>query len=137
MTATSLPAIVLRNGVRIEDALGTALDFVEHDGSYQSYDLASVQQDDLLTESDIRVANAMIARMSARVIADIHSRASVINAALAQVPASASLATAEEAIPWRALEGLMRAVSHLAGASLPARVIHRYRLLIVGSYAVM
>jgi hypothetical protein len=33
--------------------------------------------------------------------------------------------------------GTALTVSHLAGASLPARVIRRYRLLIVGSYAVM
>lgn len=75
MTAAVLTPIVLRNGARIEDALEMAVEFVEHDGSYQSYDLAPVEQDDVLTEPDIRVANAMIARMSARVIADIYSRA--------------------------------------------------------------
>lgn len=91
MTTSAVPGIILRNGTRIEDALETALEFVEQDGSYQTYDLAPVEQDDVLTESDIRVANAMIARMSPRVMADIYARAPVINAALAQVPSSASL----------------------------------------------
>jgi hypothetical protein len=123
------PPIVLRNGTRIEDALEMALDFVEHDGSYQSYDLAPVAQDDVLSESDIRVANAMIARMSPRVIADIYARAPVINAALGHVPPSASLAIAEDAIPWRALEELMRAMDRIPEVRLArqTKVLHKKR----------
>lgn len=129
MITAAPPPIVLRNGTRIEDALDTALEFVEHDGSYQSYDLAPVEQDDVLTESDIRVANAMIARMSPRVIADIYARAPVINAALAQVPPSASLAGAEDAIPWRALEELMRAMDGIPEVRLArqTKVLHKKR----------
>jgi hypothetical protein len=37
----------------------------------------------------------------------------------------------------RGAYGTARTVSHVAGVSLPARVIRRFRLLIVGSYAVM
>jgi hypothetical protein len=127
--AAAIPAIVLRNGTRIDDALGMALEFVEHDGSYQSYDLARVEQDDVLTESDIRVANAMIARMSPRVIADIYARAPVINYALAHVPPSASLAAADDAIPWRALEELMRAIDGIAEVRLArqTKVLHKKR----------
>lgn len=127
--AAAIPAIVLRNGTRIDDALAMALEFVEQDGSYQSYDLARVEQDDVLTESDIRVANAMIARMSPRVISDIYARAPVINAALAGVPPSASLAEPDDEIPWRALEELMRAIGGIPEVGLPrqTKVLHKKR----------
>lgn len=129
VTAASLPPIVLRSGIRIERALEMALDFVERDGSYQAYDLASVKQDDVLTESDIRVANAMIARMSPRVIAGIYARARVINSALEQIPASATLAVADGAIPWRALEELMRAMDGIPEVRLArqTKVLHKKR----------
>lgn len=109
--------------------LETALEFVERDGSYQSYDLAPVKQDDVLTESDIRVANAMIARMSPRVIAEIYARAPVINSALEQIPPSASLAAAEGAIPWQALEELIRAMDGIPEVRLPrqTKVLHKKR----------
>ena len=128
MTA-SLPTIVLRNGTRIDGALELALEFVEHDGSYQSYDLAPVEQDDVLTESDVRVANAMIARMSPRVIADIYARAPVINSALSQIAPSASLVAAEDAIPWQALEELMRAMDGIPEVRLArqTKVLHKKR----------
>lgn len=129
MTASSLRPLVLRNGARIESVLETALEFVERDGSYQSYDLAPVKQDDVLTESDIRVANAMIARMSPRVIAEIYARAPVINSALEQIPPSASLAAAEGAIPWQALEELIRAMDGIPEVRLPrqTKVLHKKR----------
>lgn len=125
----SLPPIVLRNGTRIDSVLELALEFVEHDGSYESYDLAPVKQDDILAESDIRVANAMIARMSPRVIADIYARAPVINAALLPIPASASLVAAEDAIPWQALEELMRAMDGIPEVRLArqTKVLHKKR----------
>jgi hypothetical protein len=115
--------------VRIEKPLELALDFVGKDGSYQSYDLAAVEHDDVLTESDIRVANAMIARMSPRVMAGIHARAPVINAALEGVPPTASLAAAEDAIPWQALEGLMRAMQGIPEVRLArqTKVLHKKR----------
>lgn len=40
MTGASLPPLRLRNGTQIENVLETALEFVEKDGSYRSYDLA-------------------------------------------------------------------------------------------------
>lgn len=129
MTVHSFPPLVLRNGTRIESVLETALEFVEQDGSYQSYDLAPVKQDDVLTESDIRVANAMIARMSPRVIAEIYARAPVINSALEQIPPSASLAAAEGAVPWQALEELIRAMDGIPEVRLPrqTKVLHKKR----------
>jgi hypothetical protein len=66
-TASGLPSLVLRNGTRIENIVEIALEFLDQDSSYRKYDLAQVQQDDVLTETDISVANAMIARMSPHV----------------------------------------------------------------------
>jgi hypothetical protein len=129
VSAHAFDPITLRSGVRIANPLELALDFVEQDGSYQSYDLAAVAQDDVLTESDIRVANAMIARMSPRVRAEIYARAPAINAALAQVPPTASLAAAEDAIPWQALEELMRAMDGIPEVRLArqTKVLHKKR----------
>jgi hypothetical protein len=128
MTA-ALPPLVLRNGTRIENALETALEFIEQDSSYRSYDLAPVQQDDVLTEADISVANAMIARMSPQVIARIYQRAPVINVALAQIPASASLAESSDSIPWQPLEELMRAMQGIPEVKLArqTKVLHKKR----------
>jgi len=125
----ALPPLILRNGVRIDNVLEMALEFVAHDGSYQTYDLARVKQDDTLTEADIRVANAMIARMSPRVVAGIYARAPVINAALRRVPASASLSAPDDAVPWDALEHLLRAVDGIPEVGLPrqTKVLHKKR----------
>lgn len=126
---TKLPPLILRNGARIDNVLEMALAFVEHDGSYQSYDLALVKHDEVLTEADIRVANAIIARMSPRVMAGIYARAPVINAALGQVPSSASLAVPDDRVPWDALEQLMRAMDGIPEVGLPrqTKVLHKKR----------
>lgn len=88
-----------------------------------------MKQDDVLTEADIRVANAMITRMSPRVIAGIYARAPIINAALTQIPASASLVAPSDAVPWQALEELMRAMQGIAEIKLArqTKVLHKKR----------
>lgn len=128
MTAT-LPPLVLRNGTRIEAVLQTALDFLDQDSSYRNYDLADVQEDDVLTEADISIANAMIARMSPGVIARIYQRAPVINAALAQVPRRVSLAEPTASIPWQAIQKLMRAMQGIPEVKLArqTKVLHKKR----------
>jgi hypothetical protein len=115
--------------VRIENPLQLALEFVERDGSYRAYDLAPVAHDNVLTESDIRVANAMIARMSPRVMAGIFAQAPTINVALGRIPPSASLAAADDAIPWRSLEELMRAMDGIPEVKLArqTKVLHKKR----------
>ena len=129
MTTASLPPLLLRNGARIDNALKSALEFIEKDSSYRNYDLAAVAQDDVLTEADIRVANAMIARMSPRVIAGIHARAPVVNAALTQIPTSASLVAPAEEVPWPQLENLMRAMQGIPEVKLArqTKVLHKKR----------
>ncbi|MEJ7792408.1 MAG: DUF6308 family protein [Gaiellaceae bacterium] len=129
MTSASLAPLILRNGARIENVLESALEFIERDSSYRSYDLAAVAQDDVLIEADIRVANAMIARMSPRVIAGIHARAPIVNAALTQIPTSASLVAPADEIPWSQLENLMRAMQGIPEVKLArqTKVLHKKR----------
>jgi len=129
MTSDSLAPLVLRNGARIENVLESALEFIEKDSSYRSYDLAAVAQDDVLTEADIRVANAMIARISPRVIAGTYARARVVNAALTQISTSASLVAPADEIPWPQLENLMRAVQGIPEVKLTrqTKVLHKKR----------
>jgi hypothetical protein len=88
--------------------LETALEFLQQDTSYRGYDRAPVKQDDVLTETDISAANAMIAR--------IYERAPEINAALARIPPSTSLAEPPASVPWQAIEELMRAMQVVATA---------------------
>jgi hypothetical protein len=122
-------ALVLRNGICIERPLEAALEFVTSDGSYQRYDLAPVQQDNALTESDIRAANAIIARMPSRVIAGIFTRAPAINAVLARIPPSASLVADDADIPWAQLNALFRAMDGIPEVRLPrqTKVVHKKR----------
>ncbi len=129
VTPIFIPPLVLRSGTRIERVLETALEFVEQDGSYRTYDLAPVKQDNVLTEADIRVANAMVARMSQHVIGGIYAQASVINAALSQVPGSATLAAPEDSIPWQRLEELMAAMQGIPEVKLArqTKVLHKKR----------
>ena len=129
MNAQLVPPLVLRNGAAIEDPLGTALEFIAQDSSYRNYDQAPVKEDALLTEADIRVANSMIARMSPEVIAGIFARSPAINAALAQIPTSASLAAPDDAVPWVALEELMRAMQGIPAVKLArsTKVLHKKR----------
>ena len=124
-----MPPLVLRNGTRIEDVLEAALEFIASDGSYQHYDLARVEQDNELTEADIRVANAIIARMSPRVRAGIYARASAINGALERIPTSVSLVDDESVIPWLALAELFRVMDGIPEVRLPrqTKVLHKKR----------
>jgi Family of unknown function (DUF6308) len=122
-------ALRLRNGVVIEHPLEALLEFVERDGSYQTYDLALVARDQQLILEDVRVANKIVARMPPRVIANILQRAQPINAALAALPAGASLMQPEAEIPWTALESLFAAMDGIEEVGLPraTKVLHKKR----------
>jgi hypothetical protein len=119
----------LRGGVELPDALATALEFIERDGTYQAYDLAAVKQDDVLTVADVRVGNAIIARMPARVIAAFAERALPIEAALASIPPTSSLMASEGEIPWGGLRQLLEAANGISEVGLPraTKVLHKKR----------
>lgn len=119
----------LRNGVEIADGLTTALEFIAKDGTYQTYDLAPVLQDNILTNQDVRTANRIIARMSDRVITAILAHAPMIQGALSHISPSASLMAADEEIPWAGLEQLLQAMTGIpeVGLARATKVLHKKR----------
>jgi len=67
--------------------------------------------------------------MSPQVISRIFERAPAINAALARIPASASLTSPADEIPWQALEELMQAMDGIPEVKLArqTKVLHKKR----------
>lgn len=128
-TAEACGSLTFRNGVVIEDCLGDALRFVAEDGSYRAYDLAPVVVDDLLTETDVRTANRIVARMGQREIDLVMGRSAAINAKLAMVPRVADLCEPAERVPWSALMELIGAFEGLPGLGLPriTKILHKKR----------
>lgn len=116
VSAPHLQPIVfrLRGGVELPDALATALEFIERDGTYQAYDLAAVKQDDVLAVADVLVGNAIIARMPTRVIAAFAERALPIQAALARIPPTSSLMASESKILRGGLQQLLEAANGIS-----------------------
>lgn len=108
------PPLRLRSGVVIEDPLGDAVRFVDTDGTYDSYDAVSGGGDDL-TESDVRVANRIIARMGPAAVAAALSRRDMVGAALAGIAAAATLNDDEVAGPVGRPRPALRRVRWLAG----------------------
>jgi hypothetical protein len=127
------PSLRLRSGAELEDPLGLARLFIAQDGSYQSYDLAEVSRDNSLSERDVRVANRIIARMGPDAVGAILSRAPAASAALAKIPADASLVDQDADIPWQQLEDLFGAFENLPGVGLPrlTKVLHKKRPALV------
>ena len=127
------PSLRLRSGAELKDPLGLARLFIAQDGSYQSYDLAEVSRDNSLSERDVRVANRIIARMGPDAVGAILSRAEAASAALAKIPAGASLVDQGADIPWQQLEDLFGAFENLPGVGLPrlTKVLHKKRPALV------
>jgi hypothetical protein len=92
VTTTSFQPVVLRAGVVIEDPLGT-----------------------VLGESDVRLANRGGARISAAQIAAILERRHTIERVLQAIAPGASLAGAENAVPWLPLRQLFDAFADIHG----------------------
>lgn len=133
VTTAAVSALTLRNGVTIDDPLATALEFVVQDSSYLKYELAPVAHDDVLTLADVQIANWMIARMSPAVVEGIYARADAINAALALIPPSATLAGRVADVPWDGLAALMRAIygAREVGLARATKVLHKKRPALV------
>jgi len=106
--------IVFRSGVELEDPLDVALRFVEAYPGYDSRDSRPGSFD----ESDLRRANRGGARISGAEIAAILERRGRIERALRSIAPDASLADAEESIPWRPLTRLFDAFAEISGIGL-------------------
>ena len=103
--------IILRDGLEIEDPLGAALAFVEAYPGYDSPDPSPTTFD----ENDLRRANRGGARISAAEIAAVLGRRARIERVLRRIDPEASLAGAEESIPWISLTGLFDAFADISG----------------------
>ena len=98
MVAGECPELRLRNGAVISDPLADALTFIQYDGTYEGYDAVAADPWDL-SESDLHLANRMIARMGAAPWAAVLSRRQRVCEALENLPLSASLAEPSERVP--------------------------------------
>ena len=117
----------------LDDPLALTRTFIAQDGSFQNYDLADVPRDASLSESDVRVANRIIARMGQDTVAAILSRTRRASRALERIPPRASLVDDDAAIPWGPLSDLFRAFEDLPGVGLPrlTKVLHKKRPALV------
>ena len=103
--------IVLRGGLELDDPLGVTIGFVE---AYPGYD-ARDSRPGSFDESDLRHANRGGARISAAQIAAILERRRRIERALRSIAPDASLADADDSIPWRPLTRLFDAFADISG----------------------
>lgn len=124
--------ISLRNGRVVESPLERLVEFAELDGTYQAYDQISPDPFEL-NALDVRLANRIIARMSADVSARILARSREVAAALRSVPTDATLAVPADRVDWDALHGLYRALAKLPAVGVPriTKVLHRKRPALV------
>ena len=108
----AIDAVVLRDGVEIENPLEAALEFVEAYSAYDSHDPTTPHTFD---ESDLRLANRGGARISAAEIAAILERRGRIERALRSIDPDASLAGPVRSIPWGPLTRLFDAFADIRG----------------------
>ena len=121
--------IVLRGGVELDDPLGVTIGFVE---AYPGYD-ARDSRPGSFDENDLRHANRGGARVSAAQIAAILDRRRRIERALRAIAPEASLADAEESIPWRPLTRLFDAFADISGVgfSKMTKALHPKRRALI------
>ena len=103
--------IALRGGLELEDPLDVTIRFAEAYPDYDSRDSEPGSFD----ESDLRHANRGGARISAAEIAAILERRARIERALRSIAPDASLADAEDSIPWRSLTQLFDGFAEISG----------------------
>jgi hypothetical protein len=102
-------AVVLRNGVEIEDPLTVVLGFLE------TWRLEAGDPSASFGEPDLRLANRGGARTSAAQIAAILARRRAIERALRSILPDASLARPAGSVPWTALGQLFDAFAGIPG----------------------
>jgi hypothetical protein len=117
--------VVLRNDLRIEDPVRVVLGFLEA----WRFDIGDPSQPASFDESDIRLANRGGARISAAEIAAILERRRAIERALRGIAPHASLASRQDAVPWRTLDQLFDAFADIrgVGCSKMTKALHPKR----------
>ena len=112
VTANSVPPVVLRDGVDIEDPLDVLLGFAK--ASWVFY-VGDPSRPTSFGEPELRLANRAGARISAAQIAAILQRHGAIEQALREIPLDASLAGAADGVPWLPLRQLFDAFAGIPG----------------------
>jgi hypothetical protein len=127
---SSAPGVLrFRNGVELRDPLALALQFLDHDYSYRSYDSLPIGVDDVILPEDVRAANRIGARMSSAEVDSILARKPRIEAALARIRPTSSLADDEADIPWEAIDDLYAGIAGLprVGLAKATKFLHKKR----------
>jgi hypothetical protein len=112
MTGSSIPPVVLRNGMSVEDPLKIVIDSLE---AQRSFDVSVASGPTSFGEADLRLANRGGARISAIEIANILERRRRIERALRAIAPDASLAGAKRDVPWLPLRQLFDAFADIRG----------------------
>ena len=112
MATPSLPPVVLRNGVVVEDPLGAVLALLT--GPWH-FDVDDPSRSAPFGEADLRLANQGGARISTAEIAAVLERRRVIERALQAIAPHASLAGGAKSVPWLPLRQLFDAFAGIRG----------------------
>ena len=124
MTTSSFRSAVLRNGVVIADPLQAVLGFAT---AYRDVIVNDPSRQASFGEPDLRLANRDGARISAAQIAAILERRRAIERSLLEISVHASLAEAENSVPWLPLGQLFGAFADIRGVGFSKMTKALYR----------
>jgi hypothetical protein len=121
----SIPPVILRGDVAVEDPLSIVLGFLEA----WHLDVGGGSPPRSFGEIDLRLANRDGARMSASEIAAVLKRRRRIERALRAIAIDASLVGSGDTVPWLALRELFDAFGGIRGVGLSkaTKTLHRKR----------
>ena len=123
MTANSIPPVVLRGDVAVEDPLSIVLGFLEA----WRLDSGGGSPPRSFSEIDLRLGNRDGARISASEIAAVLQRRRRIERALRAIALDASLVGADDTVPWLPLRELFDAFAGIRGVGLSKATKALYR----------
>lgn len=125
MPTHSIPPVVLRGGVVVDDPLSIVLGFLEA----WRLDVGGGSPPLSFGEIDLRLANRDGARISASEIAAVLKRRRRIERALRAIALDASLVGSGDTTPWPALRELFDAFAGIRGVGLSkaTKALHRKR----------
>lgn len=123
MTASSIPPVILRGDVAVEDPLPIVLGFLEA----WRLDSGGGSPPRSFSEIDLRLGNRDGARISASEIAAVLQRRRRIERALRAIALDASLVGADDTVPWLPLRELFDAFAGIRGVGLSKATKTLYR----------
>lgn len=125
MTTNSIPPVVLRKGVAVDDPLSIVLGFLEA----WRLDTGGGSPPGSFDEIDLRLANRDGARISASEIAVVLTRRRRIERALRAIAVETSLTGPDDTLPWPALRQLFDGFAEIRGVGLSkaTKTLHRKR----------